>query len=507
MKLNRFKEVVGGVVDLFEKQPLNDAEIIQLGELALKAIDRDQTIKDFTILILTRLAVAYETTEKHAEAKDAYIKLYKKSGKWSDFLGLVNSLANAGEIEELNQTIKKISNNLIANKRTHHLKELKLLLEKVGALAELRKTLAFNIACLEGDVASAVENSLPGEIYPEYFIKDSAWETNREHAEDLANVFLDLNMIEDRLFVKKIYLCLLNQEPSSKILEAVLKYYVQTKSKHIGYFFKENSGVKVEMSSEKWVEAAFRKCLKISKPEEIDIELDTGADLFEVREGTEDHSFKKIRLIENRISFLLKNKQKEEAKKFYVELKALDPSNEKFEKEFSAHEDSVSSQSVQHENWQKAWSTLNEISAYAGVADERITELKISLKNIDTLELQKNYREYVYALIAAGDELECLRLLDNILDISPNEFKEISYLKARCYLNIGRSREVIGVVDSVLESTVLASDELIEFLYTKAMALELCESNKEALSVYKIIFKHDPKYRMVGLKISKLEQE
>src|SRR5690606_35550971 len=126
--------------------------------------------------------------------------------------------------------------------------------------------------------------------------------------------------------------------PKGDYFKALLKYYENTNSKHIGYFFSQNPGVKVELPAQDWIDLLFAKSSKLERPQEIDIELDLGADLFDESSDQISSMFKNIKTLEARISFLLKHNEKDEARNLYKELLELDPNNVKFQDSFKAKE-------------------------------------------------------------------------------------------------------------------------------------------------------------------------
>lgn len=507
LKHNRFKEVVSGVLSAFENQPLNSAEIIQLGELALSAIDRDPSNVKHRSLILKKLANAYFETSRHAHAKEVYRELYLQSKNWNDLEGLLVSLAHSGEIEELRQQVKEILPHFYRFKKSPQLKKIVEVLNQIGALNTLVTEIEFKIACFEGDFEKALsDKEYYSELTPE-FIRDANWEASSERCGNVATLALDLNIIDKRLFVKKVYDAFMMHGPRSELLVALLKYYIHGNSQHIGYFFSQNSGVKVELPSEQWIDKLFQKVASIPKPEEIDVELDLGEDLFAIKEDA-NSAFKQIKSLENRISFLIKHGSKDEAKKLIPELIKLDPSNKKFNKVLELKEETKQIEELLEDNWQHAWATLAEIEDLAvGRFSNQEEDTKLSLKQIEKHKLLENYREYAYALILLGQEYECIELLEKVIENNPNDFKDASYLKARCYLTLGKSKEALAVAESIIESCVLDQHETNELQYLKAECYEALSKFSKALQIYRSIAKVNPKYRLVEMKIDKLGQK
>lgn len=508
LKHNRFKEVVSGVLSAFENQPLNSAEIIQLGELALDAIERDPSNQKYRRVVLKKLAGAYSETSKHAEAKEVYRELYLQDRHWSDLEGLLTSLAQSGEIEELRQQVKAILPHFYRFKQTPQLKKIVEVLNQIGALNSLVKEIEFKIACFEGDYEKALSyKDFYGELGPE-FIRDANWEASLESCGSVASLALDLNIIDKRLFVKKVYDAFMMHGPRAELLLAMLKYYQYSSSQHVGYFFSQNSGVKVELPSESWIDKIFQSVAKIEKPEEIEVELDLGEDLFALKDNDGNATFKQIKSLENRIAFLLKHGGRDEAKKLLNELLELDPNNKKFEKDFTRETKESKTVVREDDHWKDAWSTLAEIEDHAlGRFALEAKEPKLSWKLIESADLVENYREYAYALIVLNQETDCIELLNKVIAISPDDFKDSSYLKARCYLNLHKVREALAVAESVIESCVLDEHESCELQYLRGECYEALNLDKEALAIYQAIARLNPKYRLVSLKIDRLGQK
>src|SRR5690606_1201873 len=140
-------------------------------------------------------------------------------------------------------------------------------------------------------------------------------------------------------------------------------------------------------------------------------------------------ALKRIKVLENRISFVLKHGTKEEARKLNQELLQLDPSNRKFEEELVLQVKSEYDINAAQEYWTDAWKTLAEIESLAGARDQINKEESVSWDKVARDELSENYREYAYALILANEEENCLSFLDEMLEIRGEDFKDISYLK------------------------------------------------------------------------------
>src|SRR5690606_5718949 len=294
--------------------------------------------------ILRKLANAYFEASKHANAKEAYRELYLEDKHWNDLEGLLASLAQSGEIEELRIQVKGILPHFYRYKRTSQLKKIIEVLNQIGALNSLVREIEFKISCFEGDFEKALsDDTFFSELTPD-FIRDANWESSLEKSGDIATAALELGIIDKRLFVKKIYDAFMIHGPRPGLLQALLKYYIQSKSHHIGYFYSQNSGVKIELPAEPWIDKVFQKVASIEKPEEIEVELDLGEDLFASKSDS-DSGFKQIKTLENRITFLLKNGAIDEAKKLCATLLELDPSNKKFENILSSNEN-VKNQTV-----------------------------------------------------------------------------------------------------------------------------------------------------------------
>lgn len=507
LKHNRFKEVVSGVLSAFENQPLNSAEIIQLGELALDAIERDPSNRKYLRLVLRKLANAYFERSSHAKAKEVYRELYLQDRQWSDLEGLLVSLAQSGEIEELRLQVKEVLPRLCRLKQTPKLRKIIEILNLIGALSPLVKEIEFKIAIFEGDFEKALASEEYHRELTSEFIRDSNWETSTDKCGGTATLSLDLGIIDKRLFIRKIYDAFMIHGPQSNLLLALLKYYVQTKSQHIGYFFNQNPGVKVELPSEKWIDKVLLEVARLEKPEEIEVELDLGEDLFLMRENASS-TFRQIKSLESKIKFLLKHGDHDQAQKFIQELLRLDPSNKKFN---TSNLNKSSNQEVlisEQDRWKSAWSTLEEIEGYA-IEKMKLKEgeLKFAWRQIEESDLTKNYREVAYALIQHGQEHDCIEMLDKIIASNNENFKDASYLKARCFLNLEKYKEAHAVAESVLESCVLDQEELCEFQYLRAICLELSGERTKALTIYKAVQEINSKYRLVRVKIDMLERE
>lgn len=508
LKQNRYKEVVRGVLSAFDTGPLNNPEIIQLGELALKAIARDSRNQRYKHKILKKLGDAYSAMNKHGEAKEVYRELYENNKSWDDLYGLLNSLGESGELDELKQQLQDILPQFYIEKRVPQLKIISELLKNIGALASLNSSVEFWIAQLEGDVEKVgrLFSQMMDDL-DEVFLRDSNWEKSESFAGVITFLSQENRLIANRLFIKKIYESLMWNGPKGDYFKALLKYYENTDSKHIGYFFSQNPGVKVELPAQDWIDSLFLKSSKLERPQEIDIELDLGADLFEESGELSSSMFKNIKTLEARISFLLKHNEKDEARNLYKELLKLDPNNTKFQDSFEAKDDNSSSKVNKNDDWGAAWKTLAEIEQRANESIRNDSnELKISWKTIADEDLLENYLEYAYSMILINQERSCLKLLDKVLSLNSESFKDASYLKARCYQNIGKHREAVAVAQSIVESCSITQEELLELNYVQAESLSEVGECEKSLTLFKSIYKLNPKYRLVKMKIEALEQ-
>lgn len=505
LERNRFKEVVCGVLSVFESSPLNAPEIIQLGELALIAIERDESTKHHQRLILKKLAIAYATLEKHAQAKRIYLKLLEKDESWEDLYGLLTSLANEGEIEELKKYLSHKVEKIKFEKNIIQLKKIANLLSEFKILKPLEEEITFKVYCLEGNVRAALKVKGSQGFDPD-FIRDVVWQLDESTASAIALEAIENENISDQLIIKKIYESFMVLGESHSLLEVLIKYYLRSDSKHIGYFFKENSGLKVELSDAKWIEDAFKRSLSVEAPPEFDVELDLGEDLFSDNSRDEHSLFKDIKAIENRISFLLNHNKKDEAKRLNKELLILDPSNIKFQSKFKEKKENKRDIESTSSHWMAALDTLKEIDTHSlGHSKDLVKEMKFSWKQISNEQLIENYREYSYALILADENQSCVNLLEKTISLDVGAFKDASYLKARCFLKLERFGEARAVAESIIESCVLDDFELNELQYLCAEAFEAQGKNKDALSLLKAIEKRDPSYRLVASKLLKLE--
>ena len=139
---NRYKDVVSGVVESIKNTPLNAVEIIQFANLALDSIKRDPSIRNKEEFLLEKIAKAYLETNSHAKAKDIYFKLIKMNSSWENIQGLIITLANEGEIDELKKTVKANVENYIKTKNTVKLNALAQLLEEHGLYKNFKQEIA-----------------------------------------------------------------------------------------------------------------------------------------------------------------------------------------------------------------------------------------------------------------------------------------------------------------------------------------------------------------------------
>tara|TARA_R110000868_G_scaffold55424_8_gene172378 strand:+ start:40627 stop:42162 length:1536 start_codon:yes stop_codon:yes gene_type:complete len=498
---SRFQEVISGVVSAFSTQPLNELEIIQLGELALEAMQRDQVSRDQKLKILRKLALSYGTVHRHAKAKEIYKIVLTEDDCWDDLYGLLKSLASEGEIENLRKQISMRLPNKIVEKNVVQLAKIADLLSEFNLLEKVEKEVRLNISIIEGDVESALK-SYQHEDYSSDFIKDAPWEESVEAVKEISSR-LTTDERHRRLFVKKIYDAFMIHGTNQELMQEIVRYFVKTDSIHIGYFLKENSGLKVELPELQWIESAFKRSLSVEAPEEIDVEIDLGEDLFAEEERS---LFEQIKTLENRISFLLNQNKKDDARRLEKELRKLDPSNQKFEKIFGDGPSVVQTATLQS-GWGDAFSTLAEIDSYVGKKEITKQAMTFSWKSIAIPDLVKNYRDYSVALIQAREFETCIELLEKVLEVNVDAFKDGSYLKARCYFEIGNYNQARVIAESLVESCALDQNELNEVRYLCAESLECLGNVKEALRIFKKISLSNENYRLTKYKISLLEQK
>ena len=96
-------------------------------------------------------------------------------------------------------------------------------------------------------------------------------------------------------------------------------------------------------------------------------------------------------------------------------------------------------------------------------------------------------------------------MLNKVLRLSSESFKEASYLKARCFFNIEQFKQARVILESIVESCVLDDEELNEMMYAQAECYENEGESKKALRFYKEVFKRNKSYRLVRMKIDSLE--
>ncbi|MBH47626.1 MAG: hypothetical protein CME71_05600 [Halobacteriovorax sp.] len=497
---SRFQEVIGGVVSAYNSQPLNELEIIQLGELALEAMQRDHASRDQKLIILRRLAASYSAVNRHAKAKVIYRKILIEDDCWEDLYGLIKSLASEGEIENLRIQLQESLPKKIQQKNVVQLEQIAKLLHDFNLLKKVESEIRLNISIIEGDIESVIKTK-DKRSYTNDFIKDAPWEESIEAVEEISG-HLTNDEKHRRLFIKKIYEAFMIHGTNQALLQEVVKYFIRTDSTHIGYFLKENSGLKVELPEIAWIDSAFKRSLSVEPPEEIDVEIDLGEDLFAEEERS---LFEQIKTLENRISFLLNQNKKDDAKRLEKELRRLDPSNQKFENVFG-NKPSLEKSDALKSSWDAVISTLAEIDSYVGKKVDSKPAMTFSWKSISRPELVKNYRDYSVALIQAREFEACIELLEKVLEMSVEAFKDGSYLKARCYFEIGNYNQAKVIAESLIESCVLDQNELNEALYLCAESLEHLGKVKEALRVYKKILESNENYRLTKYKISLLEQ-
>lgn len=499
---NRYKDVVNGVVQSIKSTPLNSKEIIQLASLALDCIERDPSNKNFEEYILEKIAKAYIENNSHAKARDIYYKLLKMNPSWTNVQGLIITLANEGEIEELKKTVNKYVQEYIKTKNLVNLNAIAALLEKQGLYKNFKREIEENKNLLEGnykEISKYKEVSVS-----ENFYKDANWQDDLECAKIIIGNLLSFQEIPRKILVKKFFQVFINFGDDKVIITQLLSYFEKTKSQHIGYFFKENSGVRVELEEKEWIKESFKKAILVDKPNEIDVELDLAEDLFSDEQGKEETIFNKIKTTENRIKFLLKNSKNDDAKKLYKTLLELDPSNKTFIDQFENNKNYYEIVE-QHHDWKSVLETLDEIDVYAKGVESGQRENNLSWKLIQDDDLLKNYIEYSYALIVAHQEKDCINMLNKVLNLTSEGFKEASYLKARCFFNLEQYRQARVILESIVDSCVLDDDELNEMIYVQAECYENEGNTDTALKFYKKIFKRNKSYRLVRMKIDSLE--
>ncbi|PIR28908.1 MAG: hypothetical protein COV38_13735 [Bdellovibrionales bacterium CG11_big_fil_rev_8_21_14_0_20_38_13] len=337
----------------------------------------------------------------------------------------------------------------------------------------------------------------------ENFYKDANWQDDLECAKIIIGNLLSFQEIPRKILVKKFFQVFINFGDDKVIITQLLSYFEKTKSQHIGYFFKENSGVRVELEEKEWIKESFKKAILVDKPSEIDVELDLAEDLFSDEQGKEETIFNKIKTTENRIKFLLKNSRNDDAKKLYKTLLELDPSNKTFIDQFENNKNYYEIVE-QHHDWKSVLETLDEIDVYAKGVESGQRENNLSWKLIQDDDLLKNYIEYSYALIVAHQEKDCINMLNKVLNLTSEGFKEASYLKARCFFNLEQYRQARVILESIVDSCVLDEDELNEMIYVQAECYENEGDTDTALKFYKKIFKRNKSYRLVRMKIDSL---
>ncbi len=499
---NRYKDVVSGVVHSIKTSPLNASEIIQYVSLALDSIKRDSSIKNLEEFLLEKIAKAYLETHSHAKAKEIYFKLIRMNPTWENLSGLIITLANEGEIEELKKIVNKYINEYINTKNTVKLKATAQLLNDQNLYKNFKELIEENLHQLEGNYKEMAKYK---EVQiSENFFRDASWQNDLECSKKIIEKLLNLNEIPKKILVKKFFQIFINFGEDKLILSQLLKYFDKTNSKHIGYLFKENSGLRVELDDNDWIKDTFKKAILVDKPEEIDVELDLAEDLFGDESGKEETIFSKIKTTENRIKFLLKNEKFDDAKKLYKSLKDLDPSNSSFNDEFESNTKYYEVYEQQHD-WKSVLETLEEIDVFAKSSEISKQENNLSWKLIEDNDLIKNFIEYTYALIVAHQERDCIDMLNKVIRLSEESFKEASYLKARCFFIIEHFKQARIIIESIVDSCVLSGDELNEMLYVQAECYENEGSSKKALKLYKEIYHNNKSYRLVRMKIDSLE--
>lgn len=499
---NRYKDVVSGVVHAIKTEPLNASEIIQYITLALDSIERDSSIKNLEEFLLEKIAKAYLETQSHAKAKNIYYKLIKKKSSWENIQGLIITLANEGEIDELKKIVSKYTNEYIKTKNTVKLKSLSELLKDQKLYSNFEKSIEENLFLLEGNYKE-ISKYREAEI-SESFFRDASWQNDLECAKYIIDRLLIFAEIPRKNLIKKFFQIFINFGEDKIILTKMLQYFDKTGSSHVGFFFKENSGLRVELEEKEWIKEAFKKAILIDKPQEIDVELDLAEDLFSDDSGKEETIFSKIKTIENRIKFLLKNSKFDDAKRLYKSLKEIDPNNTSFTEEFESSAKYYEVNEQQHD-WKSVLETLEEIEVYAKGGEQEKIENNLSWKLIEDKELIENFIEYTYALIVSQQEKDCIDMLNKVIRLSEKSFKEASYLKARCFYIIEQYKQARVIIESIVESCVLNEDELCEMLYVQAECYENEGINNKALKIYKDIFQKNRSYRLVRMKIDSLE--
>ena len=499
---NRYKDVVSGTLLAIKQGVLNSSEIIQFIELAIEAIERDKSNKKDEVFLLKKIAKAYLDVQKYSKAKQVYKKLTTKDPCWENMHGLLLTLASNGEIEEVKKIVKDILPKITIEKNTIYLKRLNEFLKEFKLVSDLQEDIENKLRKIEGNYKEIKRISIITD--DAHFIKDANWQNNEKSAEEIFEQLLSQGNIARKLLTKRFFQVFIKFGENKKILEQLLKYFEKTGSQHIGHFFKENSGLKVELEDKEWITEAFKKAIVLDKPKEIDVELDLAEDLFSESGSKEEMVFNKIKSIENRITFLLNNSKLDDAKRLNDELMAIDPANTTFKDRF--REKDLSYKKKEHsDDWESVLKTLDEINVFAKGFESKEEVNKLSWKLITDEDLKNNYLEYSYALILAGQETDCIELLNKVLVVDEDSFKEASYLKARCHQSKGENKLAIAIVESIMESCVLSEDELIEMLYVKAECQETLGQNKKAIQTYKKIEKIDSAYRLVRLKIDSLE--
>ncbi|MCK5072195.1 MAG: hypothetical protein KAQ98_02130 [Bacteriovoracaceae bacterium] len=269
------------------------------------------------------------------------------------------------------------------------------------------------------------------------------------------------------------------------------------------------------------VEQVFKKIdeIKSSDEEMISVEIgsiDLGEDLFLVETDSERET--RVRKLERDIVFLNKTGKKEEVDKRLVELKRIDANNTLIIDSTRLNEISkVASEGGVSTDCAEILKKMEDMfpeNTEKNKSVEVYTSEMAMIKNLKYLE-PRIIEEYYEDLIIAFKMLQMYDAARKLIgQISGEAFitndvrkkMSLQFLLVNVLFDSEEYLDVLSECDQVLAEEPLLDSEKINFMYIKAEALLALKKEREAEKVYQIIKKQNPHFRLVNIRLNKIEQ-
>lgn len=147
----------------------------------------------------------------------------------------------------------------------------------------------------------------------------------------------------------------------------------------------------------------------------------------------------------------------------------------------------------------------------SGVIEPSVNEQKriiISIQDFSKIELLEKGKDMIVAFGLLGMDKVVIHLCERLLPLlrDVKERASTQFMLGQALFNNGEFYKVIDLIDDTFDSEPLVDEEVLAFNYLKAESYLKLKKNKLAKELFLIIKKNNPHYRLVGERLSHLEE-